>query len=69
MTVTNASRSSSTVIELTVEQARSMFDERCREELGVSAAEFLARIESNDIPDEWPMDAVARLEILLPFAR
>ena len=69
MTVTNASRSSSTVTELTVEQARAMFDDRCREELGVSAAEFLARIESNDIPDNWPADVVARLEILLPFAR
>jgi hypothetical protein len=59
----------STATELTVEQARAMFDERCREELGVSAAEFLARIVAKDLPADWPDDAVARLEILLPFAR
>ena len=66
MTVTDVK---STVTELTVEQARRMFDERCREELGVSADEFLAAIKAKDIPANWPVDAVSRLEILLPFAR
>jgi hypothetical protein len=60
---------SSTVTELTVEQARAMFDQRCREELGVSGDEFRARIKAKDIPGDWPDEAVARLEILLPFAR
>jgi hypothetical protein len=59
----------STVTELTVDEARKLFDDRCREELGVSAAEFLARIQSKNIPSHWPADAVTRLEILLPFAR
>ena len=69
MTVTDVRNSSSSATELTVEQARTMFDERCREELGVSAEEFLAAIKAKEIPKEWPADAVSRLEILLPFAR
>jgi hypothetical protein len=67
MSVTDTA--SSTVTELTVEQARAMFDRRCREELGVSGDEFRARIKAKDIPADWPAEAVARLEILLPFAR
>jgi len=59
----------STVTELTLEQARKLFDDRCREELGVSGAEFIARLQANDIPAEWSADAVSRLEFLLPLAR
>jgi hypothetical protein len=66
MTVTDVS---STVTELTVEEARALFDERCREELGVSTREFLARIKAGKVPADWSPDAVARLEILLPFSR
>jgi hypothetical protein len=59
----------STVTELTVDQARKLFDDRCREELGVSAAEFIARLQANDIPAEWSAEAVSRLEFLLPLSR
>jgi len=59
----------STVTELTLEQARKLFDDRCREELGISAAEFLAAAQSGKIPSHWSAEAVSRLEILLPFAR
>jgi hypothetical protein len=67
MSVTDVT--TSPVTELTVEEARAMFEKRCREELGVSADEFRAQIQSGDIPPDWPAEAVARLEILLPFAR
>jgi hypothetical protein len=46
-----------------------LLDDRCREELGVSATEFLARIQSNTILSDWPPDAVTRLQTLLPFAK
>jgi hypothetical protein len=59
----------STVTELTVDQARKLFDDRCREELGVSGAEFIKRLHARDIPAEWSAEAVSRLEFLLPLAR
>ena len=59
----------STVSELATTEAAEMFERRCREELGVSASEFLAAVDAGEIPDDWACDSVARLEMLLPFVR
>lgn len=60
---------SSTVTELTTEQASAMFERRCREELGVSSEEFLAAIAAGELPSGWSPEAASRLEMLLPFVR
>lgn len=57
------------VSELTIDQAWSMFERRCHEELQVTADEFIAALDAGQIPDSWSADAVSRLEMLLPFVR
>lgn len=57
------------VTELNETESRQLFDRRAQQELGVSGQEFVDRFEAGEIPPEWPLDAVSRLEILLPFAR
>lgn len=58
-----------TVEELTPAQARDLFERACREELGVSATAFLASYDADELPSEWDVQAVSRVEFLLPFAR
>lgn len=57
------------VEELTGDAARQVFEEHCREELGVSGDEFLKVYESGQLPDQWPAEAVCRLEMLLPLVQ
>jgi hypothetical protein len=55
--------------ELTADEGRTFFDERCRELLGVSGAEFLEAYDSGRVWD-WPRsEQVTELAMLLPFAR
>lgn len=58
-----------TIEELDEEQGRALFERACQRELGVSAEEFLAACDSGDLPDDWDLPAIQRLEFLLPFAR
>lgn len=57
-----------TVVELSAEEGRALFDAAVEDELGVSGQEFLDRLSSDTIPDDWAPESVSRLEILVPFA-
>lgn len=57
------------VREATMSEAMDLFERRCREELKVSADEFLAAHEAGSYPQEWDASSVSRVEFLLPFAR
>jgi hypothetical protein len=59
----------STVEELTVDEARALFDKAARERLGISGEEFLRRYDANDIPPDWPHEQVSWLAMLTPFGR
>lgn len=58
-----------TVNELSEEDAHELFDAACKRELQVSADEFLAAYDSDELPSEWSAEAVSRVEFLLPFVR
>lgn len=55
--------------ELNPSESQDLFARRCNEELGVTAAEFLDAVKSDSYPDHWPVPAISRVEMLLPFAR
>ena len=57
-----------TVVEVTPDEGRALFEAAVRHELGVSGEEFLHRLNADDIPDDWAPESVSRLEILVPFA-
>ncbi|MGH8909952.1 MAG: hypothetical protein ACRD0K_26515 [Egibacteraceae bacterium] len=53
--------------ELTVEEARVLFDEHARAEVGMSGPEFLRRWDADELdPDD---DAVLGVAMLIPFGR
>lgn len=58
-----------TVVELTPEEGRAVFDEQTRAELGVSGTDFLAAYQAGRLPSDWSAESVCRLEMLLPFTR
>lgn len=57
------------VHETTQDEARRLFERRCRDLLGTTAKKFLAAHNRGSYPDDWDQTAIAELEALLPFAR
>jgi hypothetical protein len=60
------------VVLLTPEEARELFDNRARMELGISGEEFLRRWDAADyipVPDTTEGRKIARLSMILDFAR
>jgi hypothetical protein len=56
------------VVEVTREQGRAMLERAAKEELGMSAEQFLAKWDAGGYEDtEDP--AVTRVAMLIPFAR
>ncbi len=56
------------VVEATREQGRAMLDRAAREELGLSADQFLAKWDTGGY-DDADDPAVTRVAMLIPFAR
>ncbi|WP_300604588.1 hypothetical protein [Trebonia sp.] len=55
-------------MEATREQGRAMLDRAAREELGLSADQFLAKWDTGGY-DDADDPAVTRVAMLIPFAR
>ncbi|HHU08978.1 MAG TPA: hypothetical protein GXZ60_03020 [Intrasporangiaceae bacterium] len=55
------------VTELDPGTAREVFDQACREELGISGQDFLKAYHDAALPKDWSAEAVCRLEMLLPL--
>lgn len=58
-----------TVDEVTPEEGRELFKRACQRELGVTAEEFMAAHLAGEFPAEWSVQAIQRVEFLIPFAR
>ena len=60
------------LIQLTPEESRAFFDEKCRRELGMSGTEFLRRYDAGEFDgieeDEFGRKVI-RVEMSIPFAR
>ena len=56
------------VVEATREEGRAMLDRAAREELNISADEFLRRWDDGEYHDSHD-PAITRLAMLIPFAR
>lgn len=59
----------SDVHEVSREEGRALFDKTARKLLGISGDEFLARWDRGDFDREPEAEAVARVAMLIPFAR
>ena len=57
------------VHELSVEEGAVLFDKTARKLLGISGQEFLARWDRGEYDDERENMAVAKVAMLIPFAR
>jgi hypothetical protein len=56
------------VVEVTREQGRAMLDRAARDELGISAEQFLAKWDAGEYEDADD-PTVTRVAMLIPFAR
>jgi hypothetical protein len=71
LTIRARRRLSGGIRELSRDEGRAMFDQRCREQMGISGEEFLARWDAGEyasIPD-GENGRVMHLAMLIPFAR
>lgn len=65
---TTSVRTEVQVEELTLEAGQRAFDARCRELLGMSGEEFLARLRRGEPWNDAEEPAVSELALLVPFA-
>ena len=57
------------VEELSKRDAARLFGRVCRDELGISAEEFLEAHARGEYPEQWDVAAISRIEFLLPFVK